>query len=94
MSCPICESRAEGEELILAVLPFLTGNKVTCSDTCHERLVEACEATFGPYKRVVRQATGEVFRVPTRVILEQGLREQDLDQYPRWDEKEVTDGRR
>jgi hypothetical protein len=41
---------------------------------------------IGEFKKVVRIMTGEAFRVPTRDILENGLREQDLDKYPKWEE--------
>ena len=84
MSCPVCESKAEGQELLRAIAPAITGQKITCSDACHERLIEAFEVTFGKYKQVARMTTGEVFRVPVRTIIEKGIREQDLDQYPRW----------
>ena len=60
--------------------------KLTCSDACHERLVALLEAEFGTHKQCVRMSTGEVFRVPTRDIIERGIREQDLDQYPHWHE--------
>ena len=59
-------------------------NKLTCSQECHDALVTHLEGKFGTHKIVVRQATGEEFLVPTRDIIEQGLREQDLDRYPRW----------
>ncbi len=59
-------------------------NKLTCSQECHDALVEHLEREFGPHKKVVRQATGEEFRVPVRTIVEEGVREQDLDRLPRW----------
>lgn len=39
---------------------------------------------FGEFKKVVRASTGEAFKVPTRDIIEKGIQEQDLDQYPKW----------
>jgi hypothetical protein len=50
-------------------------------------LIEKIIAQFGEYKKVVRMRTGEAFKVPVRDILEKGLREQDLDQYPKWEEE-------
>lgn len=59
----------------------------TCSDACHDKLVDNLVAEFGEFKKVVRVTTGEAFKVPTRDILERGIRERDLDQYPKWDDK-------
>ena len=61
-------------------------NKLTCSQECHDTLVTHLEDRFGTHKKVVREATGEEFRVPPRYIIEQGLSEQDLDRFPRWAE--------
>jgi len=55
---------------------------VTCSKECHERLIEALEAEFGRYKRVVDDVTGKTHRVPTRDIIEKGLKYGDLSKYP------------
>ena len=56
--------------------------KVTCSDTCHEVLVADIERKFGAEKIVVDIATGRKHRVPTRVLIERGLRTEELPQYP------------
>lgn len=89
MSCPICESDAEGEELLAVIWSAIArGPKVTCSDACHERLVACLEGLYGKYKRCERMSTGEAFRVPLRDIIERGLKERDLDRYPHWDEGE------
>ncbi len=48
--------------------------------------IQAIEGMLGKYKKVVRATTGEAFRVPMRDIITQGVREQDLDRYPRWEE--------
>ena len=50
-----------------------------------EGLVRHLIDTFGEFKKVVRMTTGEAFKVPTRDIIEKGIREQDLDQYPIWE---------
>jgi len=59
------------------------GRALTCSESCHEELINRLTARFGEFKEVVRSSTGEVFKVPTKDILEKGVREQDLDRYPR-----------
>ncbi len=56
--------------------------KVTCSDTCHEVLVADIDREFGAEKIVVDIATGRKHRVPTRVLIERGLRTKELAQYP------------
>lgn len=60
--------------------------RLTCAPKCHDTLVAYLEGEFGTHKKVVRQATGEAFRIPTRDIIDRGIREQDLDRYPRWEE--------
>ena len=70
---------------VICGTPYFGGRQFTCSDACHEKLVNRIIAKYGEFKMVVRASTGEAFRVPTRDILEQGVREQDLDQYPKWE---------
>jgi len=60
--------------------------ELTCSDDCHKELVRRLIAEFGEFKKVVRAGTGIAYRVPTRDILEKGLREGDLDRYPIWED--------
>jgi len=67
---------------------YSQGRETTCSDTCHEELVRRLIAEFGEFKKVVRQKTGVAYRVPTTDIIELGVKEVDLDQYPRWEEKD------
>ena len=59
--------------------------KLTCSSHCHEVFVSQMEQEFGKYKKIVRMRTGGEFRVPTRDIIEVGVREEELDKYPKWD---------
>ena len=58
---------------------------LTCSEECHERLVERLVWKFGEFKRVVDAETGKAYRVPTRDIIERGLKHGDLARYPLWD---------
>jgi hypothetical protein len=64
------------------------GREMTCSEECHKELVNRLIAGGGEFKKVVRLTTGAAYKVPTRDIIEKGLREQDLDRYPRWEEKD------
>ena len=65
---------------------FYTDNRdFTCSKTCHDELVDCLVAQFGAFKKVVRMRTGVAYKVPTRDILEKGIKEQDLDRYPLWE---------
>ena len=67
--------------------PMATINgQTTCSNPCHELLVAFIEATYGRYKKIGRASTGQFFRVPTRDLIEKGIKESELDQYPPWDE--------
>lgn len=59
---------------------------LTCSDACHDELVRRLVDQFGEFKKIVRASTGVAYKVPTMDIIERGIREQDLDRYPRWEE--------
>jgi len=59
-----------------------TARLLTCSDECHELLIERLVEEFGEYKIVVDVKTGLKHRVPTRDILEHGLKYADLKKYP------------
>jgi hypothetical protein len=61
--------------------------EITCSDDCHNELVTRLVAEFGEFKKVVRTSTGVAYKIPTRDILECGIKEQDLDRYPLWDDQ-------
>jgi hypothetical protein len=58
--------------------------RVTCSEECHENLVYTLENEFGIYKKVVDIETGKTHKVPTRDIIEKGLKYRDLKNYPEW----------
>ena len=64
--------------------------KLTCGDNCHDKFVEFCEWQYGISKRVVDQTTGISYKVPTRDIVEKGLKWKDLVNYPRWEEQEIV----
>ena len=55
-------------------------------DSSRERAIQKLITRFGEFKKVVRMRTGAAYKVPTRDILEKGIREQDLDQYPLWED--------
>jgi len=57
---------------------------MAASDERREKIIQELIARFGEYKKVVRMRTGVAYKVPTRDILEKGIREQDLDWYPEW----------
>lgn len=56
--------------------------RITCSDSCHEKFVEEMERDFGSLKVVVDVTTGKRHVVPTRVLVEKGLRQEELAKYP------------
>lgn len=63
------------------------GREFTCGGQCHEEMVRRLIAEFGEFKKVVDSTTGTAYRVPTRDIIEKGIRWRDLDQYPLWEEE-------
>jgi hypothetical protein len=65
---------------------YLGGHVYTCSEICHEKFVSKLIAEFGEFKKVVDVMTRKAYRVPTRDIVEKGLRHRDLTKYPKWKE--------
>lgn len=78
-----------------AVLCWICGTPsqkylITCSDECHEKFVHILEQEFGIYKKLVDIVTGKTYKVPTRDIIERGLKYEDLKNYPEWTPADVT----
>ena len=63
-------------------LDWPEARELTCGPSCHRRLVDQLIEEFGPTKLVTSLRTGKSHLVPTREIIENGVREQDLDNYP------------
>ncbi|MFB0544058.1 MAG: DUF2116 family Zn-ribbon domain-containing protein [Candidatus Bathyarchaeia archaeon] len=85
--CPDCGARDYDilPRCLICGAPCPLG-RVTCSDDCHEKFVHECEQLYGFYKKVIDAATGKAHRVPTRDIIENGLKYPDLKNYPEWEE--------
>jgi hypothetical protein len=66
--------------------PYVNGRLYTCSEGCHKRLVDELVKEFGEFEKVV-DAEGTAHEVPTREILEHGLKCEDLKKYPEWEEE-------
>lgn len=78
----------EGDRFcIICGKPFSQGRLRTCSDECHQRFIDIMVVMFGRFKKVVDSETGKTYRVPTREILEKGLKHEDLVKYPEWKEE-------
>lgn len=54
----------------------------TCSDECHEMFKQKLIKEFGEYKIVVDLTTGKEHRIPTADIIEKGIKQEDLKNYP------------
>ena len=67
----------------------ITG-KMTCSNDCHKKFIEFCEVQYGISKKVVDQTTGIAYKVPTKDIIEKGLKWKDLVKYPHWEENDAV----
>lgn len=75
VKCVVCDTLFE---------PQVEGQQ-TCSPHCHDEFIRYYTWRFGPYKKIVRLSTGEAFKVPVVDIIERGIKEQDLDKYPKWE---------
>lgn len=67
--------------------PNVSSRTLTCSDECHEKLVETLIQKFGEYKKVCSVVTGKCYQVPARTIIEKGLTYDDLVKFPEWKEE-------
>ncbi len=63
-------------------------DRLTCGEDCHEIAVDFIEGQFGVYKKVVDEVSGNIYKVPVRDIIELGLKQQDLKNYPAWVEED------
>ncbi len=70
--CPACGS----------LIPLKRGRSFTCDEACHHTWVEGIIKKFGETRPITSMETGKVYAVPTRVILEQGIKGSDLEKYP------------
>ncbi|MGI0079680.1 MAG: hypothetical protein ACRECH_08650 [Nitrososphaerales archaeon] len=58
--------------------------RITDTPKCHKAFVDELVKQFGEFKKVIDQTTGIAYRVPTKDIIESGLKARDLARYPRW----------
>jgi hypothetical protein len=56
--------------------------ELTCDDRCHRVWIERLIAAHGETRRIVDLSTGKTHVVPTRLILEQGVKGSDLPNFP------------
>ena len=59
-------------------------NKITCSDFCHDKYIEKKIEQDGLFKKVVDLTSGITYRVPTKLMIEEGLIQEDLKNFPIW----------
>jgi protein-arginine kinase activator protein McsA len=81
LRCVVCSAEYNGQ--------FKFG--LTCCQECHDRFLNYMVFRYGEFKRVIRQSTGEAFKVPVRDIIEHGIKEQDLDRYPKWEQADTKE---
>lgn len=86
--CVVC-----GDDVNLVLVSTSMGQypRRTCSDECHDVLIDTIESIVGKYKKVTRLETGVDYKVPTIDLIEKGIKEEDLDKYPIWNEKEIDE---
>jgi len=70
--CPACGS----------LIPIARGRAYTCDEACHGTWIASLLQKFGETREITHLESGKVYAVPTRVILEQGIKGSDLEKYP------------
>ena len=63
---------------------YRVGRMYTCSEECHEKMVDGLVEKFGEFKKIVDVETGVAYKVPTAEVLERGLWREDLKKHPKW----------
>ena len=59
-------------------------SKMTCSNFCQDKFVLKMIEKYGLFKKVVDIDSGIAYKVPTRLIIKEGLRQEELKNYPTW----------
>ena len=59
--------------------------KITCSNYCHDKFLEQMIQRHGIFKKVIDAQTGLAYKIPTIIIIEDGLAQENLKKYPLWD---------
>lgn len=67
---------------VICNTPVDIKGKITCSKKCHEEFIKFAEKEFGVTKNVTCNETGKTYQVPTRDIIEKGLKWEELTKYP------------
>jgi hypothetical protein len=75
-SCIICHDKKV----------LVPGYTLTCSSECHEKLVKQIEKEFGEFKKVTDAISGISYKVPTRYIIEKGVKQSELSNFPVWED--------
>lgn len=60
--------------------------KITCSDNCHTKFVEQMIEKFGENKKITDETSGLSYKVPTRLIIEEGISQGQLKNFPFWED--------
>ena len=58
-------------------------HKMTCGDECHEKYVELLVEKDGTHQMITDIETGMTYNVPTRLVIEKGISQEELKNYPR-----------
>lgn len=59
-------------------------NTITCSNFCHNQYILKKIEEDGLFTKVIDSVSGIAYKVPTKLIIEEGLRQEDLKNYPTW----------
>lgn len=58
---------------------------MTCSKICHDKYVIQMIEEYGLFKKVIDATSGIAYKVPTRLIIEEGVKQEDLKNYSLWE---------
>lgn len=59
-------------------------NIITCGKHCHDLFVIKKIVEDGLFKKIIDATSGIAYKIPTKLIIEEGIRQQDLKKFPEW----------
>jgi len=63
----------------------LNHQNITCSQECHQIFVKKMLDEFGENKKITDETSGISYKVPTKQIIEDGITQDQLKDFPLWD---------
>lgn len=61
--------------------------KITCNEWCHLKFIHFTIEEKGEFQKIVNIHSGKAHKVPTRLIMEDGVTQLELESFPVWEDE-------